>query len=378
MFAAAAFAMQAQPVASEVALVATSDGAQVASVVSPAFVHKLLPALSIENALLIEWGVWWSIAIVTIFASALFSGVEVGCYSINRVRLDLRAARTPPDKQAVTLRSELEQPERLIATLLISNNVVNALSAWATSKLLEQSGQSTTVIAIFNTLVLAPLLFVAGEALPKEAFRQDADILTPKLAAPLRAVRVLLTITGVLPFIRLCATAAEKLMRLPREAGADPRQRISMLLQEGAGHGVLSESQASMVDRALAFRTVTVGDEMTSWSKVLVLPAQAERSRMLELIGASTHAAYPCVDRMGRVVGVVAHMDLYTHTRKSTAELQRSPLRVTTTTIAREALAKLRSTGNRIAIVEDANGKVVGVVTARDLIEPLTGELPGW
>jgi putative hemolysin len=345
---------------------------------APTLLQFVFSTLDRETALLMEWGLWWTLAIVTIFASALFSGVEVGCYSINRVRLDLRAARTPPDRQAAILRSELEHPARLIATLLISNNVVNALSAWATSKLLEQSGQSTAVIAIFNTLVLAPLLFVAGEALPKEAFRQDADILTPRLAAPLRFVRVLLTITGVLPFVRLCAKIAEKALRLPTEAGADPRQRIALLIQEGAGQGALSESQATMVDRALAFRTVTVGDEMTAWSKVLVLPAQAERSRMLELIGTSTHAAYPCVDRLGKVVGVVTHLDLYTQTRKTTPDLLKVPLRVAPTTIAREALAKLRSTGNRLAVVEDASGRPIGVVTARDLIEPLTGALPGW
>ena len=265
----------------------------------------------------------------------------------------------------------------MLATLLISNNIVNALAAEGAVRLLTAGGYTPLQTALINTLVLAPVLFVAGDALPKELFRVEADKVMPVLAVPLRVARLVLTWTGVLPLVQAFAVLLERAMKLPQDSANDARQRIAMLLKEGAGHGALSESQATLVDRALAFRGVTVADEMTPWSDVRVLPASGERTRLLELVAHSTHAYFPCTDRAGKVVGVVSHLDLYAQTRKATPDLIMQVPRLTPQTPAREALAQLRQKRARIGIVEDAQGRPIGIVTAKDLVEPITGELAG-
>lgn len=340
---------------------------------SGAVIHTVEPALATMG----EWAVWWTVVILCILASALCSGMELGAYSINRVRLDLRAARTPVDRAARTLREELERPGRVLATLLITNSIVNALAAEGTTRLLEMSRYSATMVAVISTFVLSPVLFVAADALPKELFRVEADRLVPMLARPLRLVRVLLTVTGVLPLVQVFGSLLERVLRLPADSANDARQRIAMLLKEGAGHGVLSESQVSLVDRALAFQAVRVIDEMTPWSEVRVVPAGADRSRVLEIVGPSPHAFFPCVDRAGRVVGVIRHIDLFAQTKRTTPDLIVPVPRVPPAMTARDALAKLRQKRTRIAIVEDAQGRPIGIVTAKDLVEPLTGELAG-
>ncbi len=324
-----------------------------------------------------EWSIWWTLVILTIVASALCNGLETGCYIVNRVRLDLRAARTPPDHSARIIRTELDRPGRLLATLLITNTVASAVAAEATARLLHMGGYSTLAIAIINTVVLSPILFVAGDALPKELFRVEADKLVPMLALPLRIARVLLTIIGVLPLVHAFAHLLEKALKLPQDSATDARQRIAILLKEGTGHGVLSESQATLVDRALAFRGIKVADEMTRWADVRVLPVSGERSRLLELIGQAEHAFFPCVDRTGKVLGVIRQLDLYTQSKKSTQELCIQVPRLTPDMPAREALSRLRQRRMRIGIVEDAAGRPVGIITAKDLVEPLTGELVG-
>jgi CBS domain containing-hemolysin-like protein len=329
------------------------------------------------HATMLEWGAWWVVVILCVLASALCSGMELGVYSVNRVRLDLRAARTPPDTSARILRAELDKPARVLATLLISNNIVNALAAEGSTRLLGMAGHSTLVVAAITTFVLSPVLFIAGDALPKELFRVEADRLVPVLARPLRWVRVLLTLTGVVPLVQVFSTLLERVLKLPADAGGDARQRIALLLKEGVGHGVLSESQVTLVDRALAFHGVRVADEMTPWSDVKVLPLSGERSRLLEIIGTSRHAHFPSVDRSGKVAGVIQQLDLYTQTKKSTQELVITVPRVRPSTPAREALAQLRQKRARLAIVEDASGRPLGIVTAKDLVEPLTGELAG-
>jgi CBS domain containing-hemolysin-like protein len=318
-----------------------------------------------------EFLIWWSLIVLTFLGSFLCSGLEIGSYSLNRVRLDLKASRPNAGEDVRILRRELEKPARLLATLLISNNIVNAIAAEATTNILNDIGKAPWMIAIINTVVLGPLLFVLGDALPK------ADRLMPIFARSLRLVRWLLTITGVLPLVQWFAHLAERLLKLPQDSASDARQRIANLLKEGAGSGVLSDAQVSMLDRALLFRNLTAGDEMTPWDKVFVVPASAERGRVFDLVAGKEHAFFPVVDRAGKVVGVLRHLDLYTQTRKTLGELIQPVPRIAIKTPAREALATLRLKKSRVAIVEDATGRPIGLVTAKDLVAPLTGELAG-
>ncbi len=324
-----------------------------------------------------EFLLWWSLIVLTFVGSFLCSGLEIGSYSLNRVRLDLKVSRANAGDNVRILRRELDKPARLLATLLIGNNIVNAIAAEATTNILNGTGKSAIAIAIINTLVLGPLLFVLGDALPKELFRVEADRLMPIFARALRLVRWIFTVTGVLPLVQWFAHVAERLLKLPQDSASDARQRIANLLKEGAGSGVLSDAQVSMLDRALLFRNLTAGDEMTPWDKVFVVPASAERSRVFDLIAGKEHGYFPAVDRAGRVVGVVRHLDLYTQTRKSLAELIQPVPRIALNMPAREALATLRLQKSRVAIVEDAGGRPIGLVTARDLVAPLTGDLAG-
>jgi CBS domain containing-hemolysin-like protein len=312
----------------------------------------------------------------SILGSALCSGIETGVYTLNRVRLGLRAARTVPvDHAARIIRTELERPERLLATLLIGNNVVHYLSAESMHAFLHPFGMSEGVQAAVNALLIAPVLFIAGESVPKELFRVRAESLTYRCARALWFLRWTLTCTGVLAVVRAFVGGAERLAGLSAAAVGDARQQISTLLKEGASHGVLSESQVTLLDRALAFTGVTAADEMTPWSRVRAVPADADASRALRLIGDRPYARMPVIDRFGKPVGMIRLIDLHLRPREPVRLIMTPLLRVPRTTPVPAALRMLAASGARLAVVEDEAGLPVGIVTTRDLVEPLTGEL---
>lgn len=318
---------------------------------------------------------WLALMLLGIGASACFSGVEVGCYSLNRLRLNLRARRTPPDYAARMLHAEIDKPDRLLSTLLIGNNAVNYLAALAVTALLESTGRGPGWIAAVNTLLLTPMVFVLGEAVPKELFRVEADRLTYLFAPPLSALRWLLTVTGVLPLVSGVIRLTEKLAKLKREDISDARQRIAMLISEGAGSGALSESQTTLVDRALVLKRVRVGDEMVPWSKVRSIPADAGAAAAIRIIGPRSHARVPVLDRAGRVAGFVRQVDLHTRAHEPLSALLTPPVKLTRQMPVLEGLLMLWQSRSGVGVVEDAAGRPVGLVTARDLVEPLTGEL---
>ena len=89
---------------------------------------------------------------------------------------------------------------------------------------------------------------------------------------------------------------------------SDARQRIALLLKEGAGHGVLSESQVTLVDRALMLRGVTVGEDRHLFTHLSIpvmtrlrLPERAVLDTLVE-----TGVARSRSDALGWCVRLVA------------------------------------------------------------------------
>lgn len=324
---------------------------------------------------------WWAMIAVGLIGTALMSGIETGLYRLNRVKLELRAARGPGVLSARLLKRETERPERLLATTLIVTIFFSDMAATGASGLMEGLGYSDASIILVNTAILTPVFFVFVESIPKELFRLEPDRLTYPFAGLLTFMRAVLTWVGVLPLIRLLADAASRLIGGEGESGlaTTARERIATMLKETASTGLLSESQAGLVDRALAFRQTSVAEEMVPWSGVRTIPADATRGLALRILARESFSYFPLVERRPgslRVIGVLRHQDLYLRPGASPAAAMLQPARLPARMSLREAAIALRRAPAPVGIVEEG-GRPVGLVTMSDLIEPLTGIVRG-
>ncbi len=176
--------------------------------------------------------------------------------------------------------------------------------------------------------------------------------------------------------MQVLTRGVERLSGLRQERISDARQRIAILLKEGAGHGVLSESQVTLVDRALMLRDVTVADEMVPWTLVRTVPLDADRARVLKIIGPSRHARVPVVGSIESaagsrqplwgVVGVLEQIDLYLRPEAMIAELVKPVVRLKRSARVREALLTLREHKCAMGIVEDDQHRPLGIVTGSE------------
>lgn len=327
---------------------------------------------------LLDQALWWAAVVVGLMGTATMSGLETGIYRLNRVKLELRAARGPGLLWARLLKREVDHPERLLATNLVVNIFFGDLAAAGASALLAGWGYSETSIILINAAILTPVFFVCVESIPKELFRVEADRLTYRFVGILVVARSMLTWTGILPLIRLITTAVSRFIGGEGETGlaSSVRERIATMLKETASTGLLSESQAGLVDRALAFRQTIVAREMIPWAVVRAIPVEWDRTRAAAVLEREQHTYFPLVERRGagtRVVGVLRHPDLFLNPGAAPASLALEPARLPPRMTLREAVVSLRRAQASIGIVEDG-GRPVGLVTMSDLIEPLLGE----
>lgn len=319
---------------------------------------------------------WWSLIAIGALGSFLASGIELGCYSLNRVRLMLRIG-VPGDRSARLIKGELDKPDRLMATLVLANVAFSAFITNGVHGLMR--GEAELRIVLVNVLVVAPLMFVLCEAIPKELFRVDADRLIYPFALPLTAFRSLLTYTGVMPIVMAAARIIEHLVGFGTQGEhlSDARQRMALLLKEGGSGGVLSESQSSLIDRALTFRSTLIGDEMIPWAQVRTISIDWDRAKMVRVAAAQASSRLPVVDSKGRVLGVLRQIDLHTFPDVPIESLLRRPAMLSPSMGVLEALRRIRGADAPLGIVEH-DARPIGLVTAKDLVEPLTGELPDW
>ncbi len=322
----------------------------------------------------VAW-IWLVVALVGLSLSALFSGLETGAYCIDRVRLFVLAhakETTRQTRRAVALRRELQNPGRLLSILLISNNIANYLGTMGVAGVLDTFGLTDWQSIIINAAVLTPMLFLFGETLPKDLFTAEADRLTLRLSVLIPLLRFLLTISLLLPIVRTIGAILERLAQGGSSAEVSAsQQRIANLMKEGARHGILSETQTSLVDRAVAFRKVSAGDEMTPLARAFPIGDDWLREQTLRRLQGAPGQWRPVVDRRRRVVGVVRTLDILIRPEAPVRQIMLKAPVIDAEATAPAALAVLRAGAAHMGVVQ-LNGRTVGVITVDDLVEPLT------
>ncbi len=321
-----------------------------------------------------QYAIWASIALLGVLGSAVCSGMETGLYAMNRATLALRA-RHARDRMARLLEREASASDRALATLLIANNVFNYLGALGVTAILAAQGHAPAGLIALNALIITPILLVFAESLPKELYRRNAIGLLVVSAPVLTVLRIIFTLTGVLPLVLAIARAAGRGTGLPLEPEMGVRQRIAEMLKQD--DRVLSIDQGELIDRAMVFAQATVANEMTPWSRVVTVSSGWDRERMVRFIADHPHRRYPVVNGSGEVLGTLDSMRLLLDPGRTIADLTDPVPKTRPNARVRESLELLRDSESRMVIVE-TKGKPLGLATPKDLVEPLTGELLAW
>ncbi|MHC4992092.1 MAG: CNNM domain-containing protein [Planctomycetota bacterium] len=307
--------------------------------------------------------------------SSLYSGLETGLYTINRVRLAVRASHGEP--AAMRIRSIRGNVTRMLAMILVGNNIANYMTSFGIAAMLDRAGYAPAQAIVINAVVLIPVLFVFGEILPKDLFRTHTDDWTYRLSWFLRASQTVLIWTGLVPLVQWFGILASRLAGGDESAGLSMRQRVSLLIKEGVGAGVLSEVQTSLADRAMVLRDRRVRDEMVPWRDVVRARVDARGERFARLAQRDGFTRLPVVDGADRPMGIVSVLDVMLEPERTIESLMSPALEVDADLPVREALRRMQQERATMAIVT-SGADMVGLVTRKDLVEPLTGELPSW
>lgn len=326
------------------------------------------------------WLLYALCALAALLGSAFFSGIETGIYCLNRVRLHLRAQRQ--DRTARPLARLLDDEQSSLSTALVGTNICNyALTAAVALFVGRQLGLDNRSAEIYTTVVVTPVVFAFGEVVPKNVFRVAADRLMYPAAPLLLAARYLL-----LPVVWAMRRVTSVVTRTfgAVEAGGDAlfvaRRRIATVLREGLLHVGSDPEQFGLVERVLALSSTPVHAAMVPRNRVIAVHADAGPAELRDLARRTPHTRLPVYETdPRRIIGmVVVHEVLagpYPPTLRDAIEpvLFIPPHDTVAATIVR-----MREERRTMAVVVNRNGLLLGLVTLKDLMEEIVGELTEW
>jgi CBS domain containing-hemolysin-like protein len=326
---------------------------------------------------------WLAAAVAAVVASAIFSGVETGVYRLNRVRLRLRSESG--DGPARTLVRLLRNQRSLLATLLIGTNIANYIGSSAIVALCSIAQFPEWQIAVFAPIIFAPVLLVFAEVVPKNIFQAYSDRYTYSFAGLLRWFRRVLMLAGLLPLVDALTGLLVRLTRRRLAAEADqlfhPRQQVGRLIAESSHQGALTPYQSFLVDRVMNLRSVRLAQVMVPLARVSAVPADIARDRFIAHARTHNHGRVLVYkDRPANAVGVVDVNAVLASPDPGAAVsgfIQDAP-RLKGDDALVHALFALQRTAVGMGIVTDKGGAAVGIVTIKDLVEEIVGEIEEW
>ncbi|GAF71453.1 unnamed protein product [marine sediment metagenome] len=327
----------------------------------------------------------WTIAILLVLAglffSAFFSGSETGLYCLNRLRIQLGVDRG--DRRALRLARFLRDEQAALSVTLIGTNLMNYITAAAAAYLfaehLKLSDHETQILTV---IVLTPIVFVFGEVTPKNLFQRNADELMLKGSRTLAIANRCFRLTGAVWVLRRMAGVVTRIVG-PDAAYRrpfDPKRRVALLLREALVGDVVGDEQSELVDRVLALSETHLHGVMVPRNRVVTIGAAAGRRELLALARRTRHRYIPVSE--GNQRQVIGAIKIDTLVGLDDWNIVSDRLRPVTALTAHDtvaiAIAKMQHSQDPLGIVTDRGGQMLGIVTMKDLLEEVVGELQAW
>ncbi len=314
------------------------------------------------------------VILLLLAGSALISGSEVAFFSLS-----------PSDKQNLEERDSsnagralelIRNPERLLGTILITNNFINVgiviLSSFVMNRLMD-FGASKTLQFLVQVVIVTFLLLLFGEILPKLYANIYASRFALLMAWPLKILqRLFYPISSLL--IYSTSMVNRRLAKKKQNISMDDLSEALELTSED-----ISEEK-NILEGIIKFGNIDVKEIMKARIDVVSADIRTNLEELIRIAIDSGYSRIPIYDRtFDNVKGILYIKDLLPHIQKSKnfkwQTLVRPPYYVPENKKINDLLNEFQTKKIHMAIVVDEYGGTSGIVTLEDIIEEIVGEI---
>lgn len=323
---------------------------------------------------------WLLLAFLVCLAlSAFFSSAESAFIALSKLRI--RYLVESGVKGAEKLARIADKPERMLATVLLGNNLVN-IAAATLGTIMSVSVWGLPWGPVIATVGVTAIILVFGEVIPKTFAVHHAQRLSLIYANPLRIVELCFY-----PFILALERIGLRFTRIVTVSEEDKKiiseGEIRSAINVGESEGVVEEDEAKILRQVFEFTDRPVSKVMIPRTEITWVEQGMKLSDFLSLYTQGRYSRFPVYkDNTDNVVGILHAKDVLmkltdgSGSRNSIIDdLVRPTYFVPEGKRLGELLAEMRDGGHHAAIVVDEFGGITGMVTLGQLTEEIVGDI---
>jgi CBS domain containing-hemolysin-like protein len=309
------------------------------------------------------------ILVVLLFLSGFFSSAETALFSISRVKA--RHLGKMAGKTNLLIMRMKEDPHRLLATILIGNNLVNiGASSLATALALDYFQDQAVGIA---TGGMTFLILVFGEIFPKSIATRNNILISKIVILPIFWLSILFF--PLIKFLDFIPKLTGKIKRTPTVTEEELMTFVEVVEEEGE----IKEEEKELIHNIFEFDDTNAYEIMTPRADMYVIDVDDEL-RVDEIVKSGFSRIPVIRGDIDHVVGILNIKDLFMRHLTANApldvrQLMQPPYFVPENKKLDSLLRQFKRRKSHLAIVVDEHGGVAGLITLEDVLEEIVGEI---
>jgi putative hemolysin len=330
------------------------------------------------------------IILLLIIINGIFVLSEIALVSSRKARLRQRA--NEGDRGSQKALELANTPNRFLSTAQIGITFISILAGAFGGATIASEVEAR----ISNIPILAPyshfagivlvvigisyVSLVLGELVPKRLGMSNPEKVASAIASPISTLSVLLS--PVVQVLSISTDVVLKIIRIkPSTELPVTEEEIKLLLDEGTRAGVFEETEQDIVERVFRLSDRRAASLMIPRADVIWLDIEDSSAEIMRKVNDSDYPLFPvCRGGLDDILGVVRSRDMLSCSlRDQSVDLKASlmpPQFIPESMPALKILEQFKQSGLHVALVIDEYGSIQGLVTLKDILEAIVGDMP--
>ena len=321
----------------------------------------------------------WGLLALCLILSAFFSASETAYSALPRARL-LHLQKTGRSG-AGRVSNLIQRPERFLATVLLSNNLVNtAAAALATVLIVDIIGDPSMSVLV-STICVTLVLLIFCESLPKTIAWHRSEKVAFAVSGPLLVVG--LALAPAVSLIQGFTTFVSRALGITGTIHNVGEEEIRTLIAAGAQTGTVEADEADLLEKVFRFGDRQMREVTTPRTEIVWVEKGTTLSQFLAIYSENSHTRFPVFEgSKENVVGILSVKDVLSGMSagriapdQDVTGLLRDVYIVPETKSVSDTFQEMRESRHTVALTFDEFGGIAGLATTKQMLEVIVGQV---
>jgi putative hemolysin len=323
-----------------------------------------------------------------ILINGIFSMSEIAIISARKTSLKNEAGRGNKAAQAALKLSA--QPGHFLSTIQVGITLIGILTGLYSgnvltiklSPLLETWGilpnYAYTISQVSIVILVTYLSIIFGELVPKRIGLSSAEKIAKFIAGPMNLLSAIVS-----PFVWILSKSTSfifNLLGIKEEESKVTEEEIKSMIREGTEDGEVQQVEQDIMERVFSLGDRDLESIMTPRPDIEWIDVDMTKEEIKELVSDNPYSKYPVgKDDLDHIEGTVYIKDLFTYIDSPDFDIRKimRPAQYFYENMeVYSALEQMKITHNHTALIIDEFGALQGIVTLKDIMEAIVGEIP--